>query len=76
VFALVLCRRRPVARWTAATAACAAYLSYLFYLSVPRLPALDGPWLGGAAWYPEIALAVMAGILLLTNHHEAHVTAR
>ena len=75
-FALVLCRRKPVTRWTAATVACAAYLSYLFYLSVPRLPALDGAWLGGAAWYPEIALAVMTGILLLTSRHETHVAAR
>ena len=74
-FALALCRRKPVTRWTAATVACAAYLSYLFYLSVPRLPAIDGPWPGGAAWYPEIALAVVTCALLLTNRRVAHVAA-
>ena len=68
--------RRVLVRWSSAAAVCGAYLGYLLYMSVPVLPALDGPWLGGAVWYPEVALAVTTLILMFGNRHEAHVAAR
>ena len=76
VFALLLATLPPIARWTAGVGACAAYLAYLLYMDVPNLPALDGRWLGGAAWYPELALAAIAVVLMSVTRREAHVAAR
>jgi hypothetical protein len=64
IFALVLGARRPLARWTAGFTVCVVCLAYLLYLDVPNLAALDGRWLGGAAWYPLIALAIVIATML------------
>jgi hypothetical protein len=73
LFALALLRIGPIARWVMAAAFTIAYLSYGLYLTVPRLPVMDGRWLGGAAWYPEIALAALTVTLLFTNRREVRV---
>ncbi len=64
LFALLIVGRSRLARWTAALAVCAAYLGYCLYLTVPRLVALDGPWPGAAAWYPDVALAIVIAKML------------
>jgi len=76
MFALALVRRRPLIRWAGALGAGVVYLSYIFYLDVPVLPALDGRWLGGAAWYPELALAAIAVVIMSMTRREAHVATR
>ena len=63
IFALVLAGRRPLMRWAAGLAVSVAYLAYLLYLDVPNLRALDGRWLGGAAWYPLVVLAILVGVI-------------
>jgi hypothetical protein len=74
VFALLLANLPRFARWTAALGACAAYVAYLLYMDVPNLPALDGRWLGGAAWYPELALVAIITLLML-RHRQTHAIA-
>jgi hypothetical protein len=71
-FALAVAGLKPVARWTAGLGVCAFYVTYLFYMDVPNLPALDGRWLGGAAWYPELALAALTCVLMFMHRREAH----
>jgi len=75
MFALALVRRRPLIRWAGALAVGVVYLAYIFYLDVPVLPALDGRWLGGAAWYPELALIALIVLLMLTNRHRSYAVA-
>ena len=75
LFALVLTRARPGRRWGTALVVCVSYIGYLLYLTEPRLVALDGPWLGGAAWYPELALVAIAVVMMAVNRREAHVAA-
>lgn len=75
MFGLALVGLRPVVRWTTAAGVCAAYMAYLFYLDVPNLPALDGRWLGGAAWYPEVAIAAIAFVLMFTHRRQADAVA-
>jgi lipopolysaccharide export LptBFGC system permease protein LptF len=58
VFALLIAPWRGWLRWPGAVVACVAYLGYLLSLNESNLTAIDGRWLGGAAWYPLVALAV------------------
>jgi hypothetical protein len=58
-FGLVAARLRGRVRWPLGIGVCIAYVAYLLYLSLDRLVAVDGPWLGGAAWYPLIVLALL-----------------
>jgi hypothetical protein len=58
-FGLVAARLRGRVRWPLGIAVCGAYVAYLLYLSPDTLVAVDGPWLGGAAWYPLIVLTML-----------------
>ena len=74
-FAFVLCGMASIRRWALAAAVSVGYLAYVLSMTVPRLPALDGPWLGGAAWYPELAIAAMTFVLMFMHRREEHVAA-
>jgi hypothetical protein len=67
VFALLIAPWRWWARWPGAVAACLAYLGYLLFLSPSNLIALDGPWLGAAAWYPVVAIVFITCGLVVAN---------
>jgi hypothetical protein len=75
MFALLLATLPPVPRWTAGLGASTGYIAYLLYMDVPNLPALDGGWLGGAAWYPELALVVAIVLLSLTHRRQTNAVA-
>jgi hypothetical protein len=52
---------------------CLADLGYLLSLSESNLMAIDrrwigGVWIGGAAWYPMVALAVPIVVILFVTH--------
>jgi len=64
VFALLIAPWRWWARWSGAVAAGVAYLVYLLSLGESNLMAIDGRWLGGAAWYPLIVLAIVIAALV------------
>ncbi len=76
IFALALSGYGAIVRWGGGIIATVAYLGYLLSMSVPRLPAMDGSWLGGAAWYPEVVLAAATVMLMLAKGREAHVAVR
>jgi len=59
VFGLLAARLRGRVRWPLGIGVCVAYVAYLLYVSLDTLVAVDGPWLGGAAWYPLIVLALL-----------------
>ena len=75
MFALLLSTLPPIPRWTAGVGVCVAYVAYLLYMDIPNLPALDGRWLGGAAWYPELALVAVIALLMLTHRRQTHAVA-
>ena len=78
LFGLLAARLSRGKRWALIVGICGTYLVYLLALSPETLVAFDGPWLGGAAWYPLIVLAIVIAALVagsFTSVSNAEVSA-